>query len=547
MVPPGADNAAAGVLAALRARDRERAAALFDAWANPEPDDGLLFALLVNRPQRVATLLPAVTEATLAAAVARLDLPDAEATAGALLRLAASLPGPGAANSEPSVHDEHLRVDAAARLLVGHQPQLAEALLLPAWRDSTSSALVARALSGTWMLLGLPAEALVAARIAGEAAPQQPEVQEHLGALLLQAGEPGQALFAAGKALGADPKAHQAWRIASSALLELGHAAEAISAANRAAGLAATHAPHAELIRTAHAAEVVATPRRPVPRSAPPPDWARPPARLPAAPPVRLGPALAARWRVVQALILRDTRTQFSNSRLGYAWALVEPMSHIVLLLVVFSVLSANARPPIGDTMIEFYMTGVLTFLFFGHLTERAMGLVESNRHMMQIPSIGLFDLLAGKALLSASTDLVVAALTVALLVILGIGAIPDGFADILMAYGALFLLGVGFALINVVISAFSSAYEKVWPTFLRIQYFTSGVFYHPSDMPEDIRAYILLNPLVHVTEWMRQGYYAHYQSPFLDVDYLLRWVVGTLLFGIMLLAATAQRMRRYD
>lgn len=546
MVPPGADDVAAGVLAALRARNRDRAATLFGAWANPPPAEGLLFALLLDRPECVAKLLPAVTEAALADAAVRLDLPDAEALAGALFRLASSPSEGEAVPSEPSTQ-EQLRTHIASRLLAGGQPQLAEALLLPAWRGNDSSALTARALSGIWMVLGLPAEALTAARIAGEVAPQQREIQEHLAGLLLQAGEAGPALFAAGKALGVDPKAHQAWRVASSALLELGHAAEAIAAANRAAGLAATHAPHAELIRTAHAAEVVATPRQPTARAAPLPDWARPPARLPVPPPVRLGPALAARWRVVQALILRDTRTQYSNSRLGYAWALVEPMSHIVLLLVVFSILSANARPPIGDTMIEFYMTGVLTFLFFSHLTERAMGLVEGNRHMMQIPSIGLFDLIAGKALLSVSTDLVVAALTVSLLVMLGVGAIPDGFRDILLAYGALFLLGIGFVLINVVASAFSAAYEKVWPTFLRIQYFTSGVFYHPSNMPEDVRAYILLNPLVHVTEWMRQGYYAHYESPFLDVDYLMRWILGTLLFGIMLLAATAQRVRRYD
>jgi capsular polysaccharide transport system permease protein len=197
--------------------------------------------------------------------------------------------------------------------------------------------------------------------------------------------------------------------------------------------------------------------------------------------------------------------------------------------------------------MIEFYMTGVLPFLFFGHLTERSMGLVEGSRNMLQIPRIGLFDLIAGRAILSASTDLVIAALTLGLLIALGIGHLPHRLHDVLLAYGSLFLLGMGFVLINVVVSAFTSAYEKIWPTFLRIQYFTSGVFYHPSDMPEDVRAIILLNPLVHVTEWMRQGYYAHYESPFLDEGYLLRWILGTLMLGTLLLAASAQRVRRHD
>ncbi|MDP3418212.1 MAG: hypothetical protein Q8S40_19720, partial [Falsiroseomonas sp.] len=70
-------------------------------------------------------------------------------------------------------------------------------------------------------------------------------------------------------------------------------------------------------------------------------------------------------------------------------------------------------------------------------------------------------------------------------------------------------------------------------------------VFYHPLDMPEDIRNLILLNPLVHVTEWMRQGYYHGYESPFLDIPYLFQWTIGSLLAGTVLFAATARQMRR--
>ncbi|MGK7870475.1 ABC transporter permease [Falsiroseomonas sp. E2-1-a20] len=235
----------------------------------------------------------------------------------------------------------------------------------------------------------------------------------------------------------------------------------------------------------------------------------------------------------------------FSASRLGYAWALVEPLSHVLLLSVVFMFLGRDSRPPIGDSMLTFYMTGVLAFLFFAHLTERAMDLPAANRSLLLVPAVGIFDILAAKSVLSAVTDLVVAAATFALLIGFGVGGLPADPAQMVACYLVLFLLAFGIACVNLVVSSYSSAWDKLWPSVLRVQYFTCGVFYHPLDMPEDIRSLILLNPLLHVTEWMRQGYFRGYESPFLDIPYLLQWTIGSLLLGTLFFAAAARQMRQ--
>jgi capsular polysaccharide transport system permease protein len=224
---------------------------------------------------------------------------------------------------------------------------------------------------------------------------------------------------------------------------------------------------------------------------------------------------------------------------------LVEPLSHVLLLSVVFLFLGHDSRPPIGDSMLTFYMTGVLAFLFFAHMTERAMDLPAANRSLLLVPAVGIFDILAAKSVLSAVTDLVVAAITFALLIAFGVGAMPADPAQMVACYLVLFLLAFGIACVNLVISSFSSAWDKLWPSFLRVQYFTCGVFYHPLDMPEDIRSVILLNPLLHVTEWMRQGYFHGYESPFLDIPYLFQWMIGSLLLGSLFFAAAARQLRR--
>lgn len=173
------------------------------------------------------------------------------------------------------------------------------------------------------------------------------------------------------------------------------------------------------------------------------------------------------------------------------------------------------------------------------------MDLPAANRALLLVPAVGLFDVLAAKAVLSAVTDLVVAGITFGFLIATGVGRIPEDPAGMVGAYLMLFLFAFGIACVNMVASSYTSAWEKLWPSFLRLQYFTCGVFYHPLDMPEDIRRLILLNPLVHVTEWMRQSYFHGYESPFLDIPYLFQWTIGALLAGTALFAATARQMRR--
>jgi tetratricopeptide (TPR) repeat protein len=68
---------------------------------------------------------------------------------------------------------------------------------------------------------------------------------------------------------------------------------------------------------------------------------------------------LAIQWRVVHALIIRETRTRFGDSALGYGWALLEPVLHILLLSLVFAVVM-HGRPPIGSHFFIFYYTGII-------------------------------------------------------------------------------------------------------------------------------------------------------------------------------------------
>ena len=64
--------------------------------------------------------------------------------------------------------------------------------------------------------------------------------------------------------------------------------------------------------------------------------------------------------RVVYALALRETRTRFGAHRLGYFWALLEPLFWIITFWGLFRVV--NRAAPMGMAVVPFLVTGIVPY-----------------------------------------------------------------------------------------------------------------------------------------------------------------------------------------
>jgi tetratricopeptide (TPR) repeat protein len=99
---------------------------------------------------------------------------------------------------------------------------------------------------------------------------------------------------------------------------------------------------------------------------------------------------LRTQGRVIHALIIRETRTRFGDSKLGYGWALLEPVAHILMLSLVFAVLM-RGRPPIGE---EFF---IIPYHMFVHTSSSMTYAIASNGSLLQLPLVGTFDVLMAR------------------------------------------------------------------------------------------------------------------------------------------------------
>ncbi len=430
------------------------------------------------------------------------------------LRAAAALPGDAAA----AIHACELlmrceRIDEAA------------ALIGPA-AETTASPAAWRVLSGVEMVRERAAAALAAIDRAICLAPARGEFHLHRGHVLYRLGRSEAAAEAFGRAAELDAACREARRGQLAALLAGGRLNEATALGG-------------ELLRTfpddddAAAAVLDLLNRR---LDAIDGDWVvlgernlRP--MSPPRPPPRLIDGLRCQGRVLSALIIRETRTRFGESRLGYGWALIEPILHITLLWAMFAVLM-HGRPPIGTQFFVFYYTGLVPYHILVHTSSGMTHAIPNNGSLLQLPLVTTFDVTLARGLLEFVTDILVAVILLMTFRAAGLAAAPDDLWSVCLAVLATAALGCGIGFVNAVVGVLWPAWDKIWAHVTRILYFASGIFYVPGMMPHWIRNVLVWNPLLHAIDWVRTGFFAAYRPHWLDRAYVVEAAIVMLLVG---------------
>jgi capsular polysaccharide transport system permease protein len=250
---------------------------------------------------------------------------------------------------------------------------------------------------------------------------------------------------------------------------------------------------------------------------------------------------LALQFRVLGALILRETTAAFGTSQIGYLWAIITPAAGTAILVAVFT--AAGRQPPFGESLGLFFATGLLTLDFFTKLNTSLMTVLDANKALLAYPPIKETDVIFARAILVAAVYVAIMALFFSGLVALGLSAPPADAAGLSLAFMATFVLGLGFGTLNGVILSLWASWRYVETILTRPLFFVSGIFYVPSYLPPSVMEWLSWNPVLHCVEWMRSAWYRDYDSAVLDRGYVLCWALLLVLAG--LLGERLSRLRR--
>lgn len=253
----------------------------------------------------------------------------------------------------------------------------------------------------------------------------------------------------------------------------------------------------------------------------------------------RLAQAISHWFAVIFLLIQLEFNNKYRYSRVGAVIALAEPFLLIAGVVIVRAVFLQRI-PTYGHSTALFTATGVFPYYIFMRISARS----RTTRYdfYLRPPRVSTTDMMIARLALEAFVFTWVA--LVFFLALNLVFDIPDSDpADTLTALEALGLavaLGIGVGLVNSGIIRRFPLWGLIYGLLSRAFIFASGVFYVVDTMPYFAREYIVWNPLAHIIIWFRLGFYGlRYPHSIFDPAYVLYWVAGSLLIGVVMFIAT--------
>lgn len=244
--------------------------------------------------------------------------------------------------------------------------------------------------------------------------------------------------------------------------------------------------------------------------------------------------------RVIHALILRETRTRFDRNKLGYLWAVFEPITYIGVLIIVFSV-TDRPSPISGEGALPmFFLSGMLPWLLFTHTVSKTMAGIPSNKNLLTYPQVTPFDVLLSRALLEFATLLVVLVVLLLIIAYFGYYQPVESYKEMILSLISIWLFALGLGYLNSSIRLYLASYTQTYQAIQRPFFFISGIFFTVESLPPSLRELALYNPLLHAIEWTRSATFTTYDSRYVDKSYLLAYAVVFLAIGL-----SSERMTR--
>ncbi len=201
--------------------------------------------------------------------------------------------------------------------------------------------------------------------------------------------------------------------------------------------------------------------------------------------------------------VLRDLRTKYKRSVLGYLWTVIHPLAMMTVLAVVFSNIM---KIPVKDYAV-FLFTGLLPWNYFNSTAMMSLNSIRQNSRLFaQIPVPKYIFILS-----IAFSNLVnfFLALIPLFVIILVVGRpLPATTALFPMAVLPLFCVTVGVSLVLAACNVFFDDTLHLTEVAMSALYFLCPVLYYRDLLPLWLQKYVVLNPLFCQIETFRRLLY---------------------------------------
>jgi ABC-type polysaccharide/polyol phosphate export permease len=252
------------------------------------------------------------------------------------------------------------------------------------------------------------------------------------------------------------------------------------------------------------------------------------------------GPAVATdgRWHryayPLVALTRRDLQKRYAGSMLGVAWTILQPLTLILVYVVVFGVVLKTDR---GGSTLSFVLSllcGMLPYLAINDALQRCSFALKEDKTLLERETFPASVIPASRVVTASVGEVVGLAVVVVISMASGLGGWWLVLLPVLVLLRILLTLALGWMVS--LLAVFVSDLNEMLSLLLTVWLFLTPIFYPPEAVPAVLRWTLWVNPLHHVATAYRlvlvQGQAPWPAAAWLTVDVAAFCVVGWWFFS---------------
>jgi capsular polysaccharide transport system permease protein len=243
--------------------------------------------------------------------------------------------------------------------------------------------------------------------------------------------------------------------------------------------------------------------------------------------------SLRVQWRVIQALLMREVITRFGRENLGVLWLIAEPATFTLGVAALWS--AAGMTHGSSLPIVAFAITGYSSVLMWRNTASKCNSAILQNFNLLYHRNVQVIDVFITRIILEIAGT--TASFTVLILVFTLIGRIEPP-VDMLQVVGGWLMLawfGAALGLVLGAATAYSELVDRIWHPTSYLLFPLSGAAFMVEWLPPAGQEVVLMLPMVHGVEILREGFFGnavrtHYDAPYMALCCLALTLVGLIL-----------------
>ncbi len=233
---------------------------------------------------------------------------------------------------------------------------------------------------------------------------------------------------------------------------------------------------------------------------------------------------------VIIALFLREIQTRFGTKKLGYFWAVIDPMVKVIIFSLMYIATGASNQ---GIDLPVFLATSFLTYNFFSAVMNNSMSAFDANRALFNYKQVKPIDTIFSRFFI----EFLVMSATIIVFICFGLYFELDlsvkNLNMVILAVVWFGIFGLSLGILFAVIGTFYETFRKII-TFISMPLFLlSALMYTVESLPVFAQKLILYNPIVHFIEMIHGNYFQVLNTNYVDYEYMMYWTIIPLFLGL--------------